>query len=172
VLQYCQDPAMFREVLVRLEEVKPDKPIFFKLSPDLSHDRLLEIFADADRYSWVKGFILTNLTHDRSGLTSRNLAIAKNGGVSGPHLNIIADQVLKFAYQNGKRRYQFIGCGGIDSVEDAYRKIRLGATTLQIVTSLIYNGSLWPSRLMRGLAVRLRQDGFKSVREAVGVDNV
>lgn len=170
-MQYCNDPGMYREVLSRLEALHPSKPIFFKISPDLSEQRLLELMSDTEKYSWAKGFILSNLTHDRTGLTSKNLAVAKSGGVSGPHLRELADQNLKFAYRHGHQRYQFIGCGGIDSVEDAYRKIRLGASSLQIVTSLIYNGPLWPSQLMRGLAAKLRADGFKSVREAVGADN-
>jgi dihydroorotate dehydrogenase len=170
-VQYCKDPPIYREVLARLDALQPTKPVFFKMTPDVSEARLLEILSDTDRYPWAKGFILTNLTHDRTGLRSKNLAQAKSGAVSGPQLKTLADQALKIAYQNGKHRYQFIGCGGIDSVDDAYRKIRLGATTLQIVTSLIYNGPLWPSRLMRGLAERLRRDGFKSVKDAVGVDN-
>ena len=170
IVQYCQDPVIYREVLARLDELHPSKPIFFKISPDVSEARLLEIMSDTDKYPWAKGFVLTNLTHNRTGLKSKNLAQAKSGGVSGPHLKTMADQILKTAYQNGRHRFQFVGCGGIDSVEDAYRKIRLGASTLQLVTSLIYNGPLWPSRLMRGLAERLRQDGFTSVKEAVGVD--
>lgn len=170
-VQYCKDPGMYREVLSRLDALRPSKPVFFKISPDLSEQRLLELMSDTEKYYWAKGFIMTNLTHDRSGLTSKNLSTAKSGGVSGQHLRSIADQALKFAYQNGKHRYQFLGVGGIDSVEDAYRKIRLGASALQIVTSLIYNGPLWPSQLMRGLAAKLRADGFKSVKEAVGVDN-
>ncbi len=170
--QYCMDPAAYREVLNRLDSLNPTKPVFFKISPDLTPERLLHVLQDTDGYAWAKGFILTNLTHDRTGLKSKNLEIAKSGGVSGPHLGELSNKALRLAYQSGKHRYQFIGCGGIDSVEDAYRKIRSGATALQIVTSLIYNGPLWPARLMRGLAQRLRQDGFKNVGEAIGVDVV
>ncbi|MHB8831312.1 MAG: quinone-dependent dihydroorotate dehydrogenase [Patescibacteria group bacterium] len=170
-VQYCKDSIMFRECLAHLDALHPTKPVFFKISPDLSEARLLEVMNDCENFSWVKGFVMTNLTHDRTGLTSKNLAVAKSGGVSGPHLRELADQNLKFAYHHGHQRFQFIGCGGIDSVEDAYRKIRLGASSIQIVTSLIYNGPLWPSQLMRGLAAKLRADGFKNVTEAVGVDN-
>ena len=176
-VQYCKDPVIYRECLARLDALhraqldKPSKPVFFKISPDLSEQRLLELMADTDQFAWAKGFIMTNLTHDRSKLTSKNLAVAKSGGVSGPHLKTVADQALRIAYKNGHHRYQFIGVGGIDSVEDAYRKIRLGASALQLVTSLIYNGPFWPSQLMRGLAERLRKDGFKSLKEAIGVDN-
>ncbi len=168
--QYCKNPAMYREVLNRLDALQPIKPVFFKISPDLTSDQLLHLMQDTDGYAWAKGFVLTNLTHDRSGLKSKNLERAKSGGVSGPRLKGLAEQSLAVAYKNGGHRFQFIGCGGIDSVEDAYRRIRLGATALQIVTSLIYNGPLWPSRLMRGLAAKLRADGFKNVNEAVGVD--
>jgi len=169
-VQYCKDPAMYREVLNRLDALEPVKPVFFKITPDITTDQLLHLMQDTDGYSWAKGFVLTNLTHDRSGLTSKNLSIAATGGVSGPRLKTLAEESLSLAYKNGKHRFQFIGCGGLDSVEDAYRRIKLGATALQIVTSLIYNGPLWPSRLMRGLALRLKQEGFKNVKEAVGVD--
>ncbi|MFA6161268.1 MAG: quinone-dependent dihydroorotate dehydrogenase [Patescibacteria group bacterium] len=169
--QYCKDPIMYRELLSMLDAQHPTKPIFFKLSPDLSQDRYLEIMHDTDRYAWAKGFITSNLTHDRTDLKSKNLSQATTGGVSGPYLRKLSDEVLAFMYRNGRQRYQFIGLGGIDSVEDAYRKILLGASAIQLVTSLIYNGPLWPSQLLRGLASRLREDGFKNIKEAVGVDN-
>ncbi len=161
---------MYRECLAGLDVLNPNKPVFIKLSPDISTGRLLEIMAETDRFSWVKGFILCNLTHDRSSLQSGNLSKTSAGGVSGAHLRELSDRSLEAAYKNGHHRYEFIGMGGIDSVEHAYRKIRLGATSLQIVTSLIYNGPLWPSQLMRGLADRLKQDGFKNVKQAVGAD--
>jgi len=169
--QYCKDPAKYREVLNRLDNLNPDKPVFFKISPDITTDQLMHLMQDTDGYAWAKGFVLTNLTHDRDGLKSKNLLKASAGGVSGRHLKTLSEQALSEAYKNGKNRFQFIGIGGIDSVEDAYRRIRLGASAIQIVTSLIYNGPLWPARLTQGLAKCLKRDGFKSVKEAVGVDS-
>lgn len=170
-VQYCKDPGMYRECLARLDAASPVRPVFFKISPDLTEEQLLGLMSDTEKYPWAKGFIMTNLTHDRTGLTSKNLAKATKGGVSGQHLRELADKALAFAYKHGNNRYQFIGVGGIDSVDHAYRKIRLGASVLQIVTSLIYNGPLWPAQLTRGLAERLKKDGFKNVKEAVGIDN-
>jgi len=166
--QYCKDAGLYGALLAKLDTIKPIKPVFFKLSPDLSQERLLQIFEQTAPYAWAKGFILTNLTHDRAGLRSPNLAQAIKGGVSGPHLRELADATLKFAAQNARQRFVFVGCGGIDSVEDAYRKIKLGASSLQLVTSLIYHGPGWPRQLAMGLAAKLRADGFNSVREAVG----
>ena len=168
--QYCDDAELYRELLFRINELNPQKPVFFKLSPELSNERLLEILKDTEKYNWARGFVLTNLTHSREGLKSKRLSESMRGGASGPGLRSKADQVLAFMAKNGSPRFEFIGIGGIDSVEDLYRKIRLGATAVQIVTGLIYHGPLWPSKLMKGLAEKLKQDGFDNVKQAVGVD--
>ena len=168
--QYCDDPELYRELLRRINELHPFKPVFFKLSPELSEDRMLEILRDTEIYPWAKGFVLTNLSHTREGLISPKKDELTRGGVSGPGLKNKADAVLAFMAKNGGYRFEFIGVGGIDSVDDLYRKIRLGASAVQIVTGLIYHGPLWPSQLMTELSAKLKEDGFKNVREAIGVD--
>ncbi|MFA6447058.1 MAG: quinone-dependent dihydroorotate dehydrogenase [Patescibacteria group bacterium] len=168
--QYCQDPLLYRELLSRLDAIHPSKPVFFKLSPDLSDERVLEILKDTEKYSWAKGFVLTNLTHDRTGLTSKNLAKATKGGVSGQHLKMKADHMLAVAAKAGRPRFEFIGLGGIETAEDAYRKIKLGASVVQIVTSVIYNGPTFPSTLLRHLAELIKKDGYTSIAQAVGKD--
>ncbi|MDF1496626.1 MAG: quinone-dependent dihydroorotate dehydrogenase [Patescibacteria group bacterium] len=167
---YCDDSNLYRELLKRINDLHPFKPVFFKLSPELSEDRMLEILRDTEPYPWAKGFVLTNLTHSRDGLISPKKDELKSGGVSGPGLRNKADKALAFMAKNGGYRFEFIGIGGIDSVDDLYRKIRLGASAVQIVTGLIYHGPLWPSQLMRELSAKLKEDGFKNVREAIGVD--
>jgi dihydroorotate dehydrogenase (fumarate)/dihydroorotate dehydrogenase len=167
---YCENAELYRELLRRLDELKPFKPVFFKLSPELSEDRMLEILHDTVPYTWARGFVLTNLSHTREGLVSPKKDKLTQGGVSGPGLKNKADATLAFMAKNGGYRFEFIGIGGIDSVEDLYRKIRLGASAVQIVTGLIYHGPLWPSQLMTELSARLKEDGFTNVREAIGVD--
>ncbi|MBU2566098.1 quinone-dependent dihydroorotate dehydrogenase [Patescibacteria group bacterium] len=168
--QYCDNADLYRELLRRIDALHPDKPVFFKLSPELSETRMLEILEDTAKYGWARGFVLTNLTHSREGLKSRRLTDTMKGGASGLGLKLKADKVLAFMAKNGRPRFEFIGIGGIDSVEDLYRKIRLGASAVQIVTGLIYHGPLWPSQLMIELSEKLNEDGFKSVKEAIGVD--
>ena len=63
-----------------------------------------------------------------------------------------------------------VGVGGIAGPDEAYARIRAGASLLQIYTALIYEGPEVISRILRGLAERLRRDGFNSVGEAIGVD--
>jgi dihydroorotate dehydrogenase (fumarate)/dihydroorotate dehydrogenase len=67
-----------------------------------------------------------------------------------------------------RARYRIIGAGGVFGAEDAYRKIRLGASLVQLLTGLVYEGPGVVKRINEGLAVLLRRDGFGSVGEAVG----
>ena len=67
-------------------------------------------------------------------------------------------------------RHVLIGAGGISSAEDAYAKIRLGASLVQLLTALIYEGPGVVRRVTKGLAELLARDGVTHVREAVGVD--
>ncbi len=168
--QYCEDGDIFRYLLKRLDELKPFKPVFFKLSPELSEERMLEILRDSEPYAWVRGFILSNLMHSRDGLKSPKLDESMRGGASGPGLREKADRVLAFMAYHGRPRFEFIGIGGIDSANDIYRKIKLGASAVQIVTGLIYHGPLWSSKLMRELSQKLKEDGYTNVTQAVGAD--
>ena len=65
-----------------------------------------------------------------------------------------------------------VGVGGIASAEDAYAKIRAGASLVQLYTALVFEGPALISRIKRGLAELLRRDGFSSIGEAIGVDHV
>jgi len=168
--QYCENIQLYNELLMRIDAKNPKKPIFIKLSPDLSENRLSSILEMTDKYSWAKGFVLTNLTHDRSGLKSLKLKKTVKGGVSGIGLKSKSNDVLKFMATRGRDRYEFIGLGGVNSVDDVYKKIRLGASVVQLVTSLIYHGPFWIKYLNLQLAQRLKDDGFTNIKEAVGVD--
>ena len=64
-----------------------------------------------------------------------------------------------------------VGVGGIFTAEDAYRKIRLGASLVQLITGMIFEGPQTISEINRGLVELLKKDGFKNVSEAIGVDN-
>ena len=68
-------------------------------------------------------------------------------------------------------RYRIIGIGGVFSAADAYRKIRLGASLVQMLTALVFEGPGVVRRINRGLVRLLERDGFENVGEAVGVDN-
>jgi len=98
--------------------------------------------------------------------------VPENGGLSGVPVRELSDKLLAYLYKKVGHRFVLIGCGGIFSAKDAYRKIRLGASSLQLITGMIYLGPQLVGDINRELAALLKRDGFKSVSEAVGVDNL
>ncbi len=67
-------------------------------------------------------------------------------------------------------RLTLIAVGGIETGEDAWARIRAGATLVQAYTGFIYGGPLWPRRVQRELAARVRAAGFASIEQAIGAD--
>lgn len=140
-------------------------PIFLKIAPDLSDGELSEI-ADVARAKGLDGIIATNTTLARDGLTSP--ARDQAGGLSGRPLFERSTRVLARLYRLTGGAMPLIGVGGIGSAEDAYAKIRAGASAVQLYSALIYQGLSLVEDIARGLDRLLERDGFASVAEAVG----
>jgi dihydroorotate dehydrogenase len=91
--------------------------------------------------------------------------------LSGRPLFQPSTAVLGDMYRLTGGKLPLIGVGGISSGDDAYAKIRAGASLLQLYTALVYEGPRLVGRIKRGLAARLRADGYRSLAEAVGADH-
>lgn len=143
-------------------------PLLFKIAPDLTEQDKEDIAAVAMERK-IDGIIISNTTVSRpDGL--HGAARQEGGGLSGKPLTPLANQVLADIYRLTGGEMPLIGVGGIASDTDAYAKIRAGASLVQLYTALIYQGPGLVSRIKKGLAERLRADGFKNVSEAVGAD--
>jgi dihydroorotate dehydrogenase len=140
-------------------------PVFLKIAPDLSDGELSEI-ADVARASGLNGIIATNTTLGREGLMSA--AKGEAGGLSGQPLFEKSTRVLARLSQLTGGEMPLIGVGGIASAEQAYAKIRAGATAVQLYSALVYQGMSLVTEIARGLERLLARDGFGSVAEAVG----
>jgi dihydroorotate dehydrogenase len=140
-------------------------PVFLKISPDLTDDDLAAI-AEVALASGIAGIIATNTTIARDGLSSphRNQA----GGLSGAPLFEKSTRTLARLSQLTAGRLPLIGIGGIGSAEDAYAKIRAGASAVQLYTAMVYQGLSLVARIARGLDTLLARDGHASVADAVG----
>ena len=141
--------------------------IFLKVSPDISEadaDRI----ADAAATGRVDGLIATNTTVDRNGLASP-LAL-ETGGLSGRPLRNRSNRVLRRLHEASGGKLPLIGVGGIFTGEDAYAKIRAGATAVQVYTGLVYQGLSVVGTILNELDSLLKRDGFDSVGQAVGSD--
>ena len=140
-------------------------PVFLKIAPDLTAAELSEI-ADVARNAGIDAIIATNTTLDRAGLHSSHRD--EKGGLSGAPLFEKSTRVLAQLSQLTQGRIPLIGVGGIGSAEQAYQKIRAGASAVQLYTALVYNGLSLVPQIAQGLDALLARDGFATVADAVG----
>jgi dihydroorotate dehydrogenase len=141
-----------------LDEASPRRrvPLLVKIAPDLA-DPDIDAVADLALDLGLDGIIATNTTISREGLTdSAAVADAGPGGMSGAPLKSRALEVLTRLHDRCGKRVTLIAAGGIETPADAEARLAAGATLLQAYTAFIYQGPLWPSRVQRGLAARLR----------------
>ncbi|KAK9936575.1 hypothetical protein M0R45_013409 [Rubus argutus] len=144
-------------------------PLLVKIAPDLSKEDLEDIAAVALALR-LDGLIISNTTVSRPDSVSRNSVASEAGGLSGKPLFDISTSLLKDMYMLTRGKIPLIGCGGISSGEDAYRKIRAGATLVQLYTAFAYGGPALIPQIKAELTECLERDGFKSIIEAVGAD--
>ena len=138
-------------------------PIFLKIAPDLSEAELEDV-AEVAGASGLSAIIATNTTLSRDGLRSAHRDEA--GGLSGQPLFEKSTRVL--ARLSTLTDVPLIGVGGVGSAEQAYAKIRAGASAVQLYTALVYGGISLAGEIARGLDALLARDGFANVAEAVG----
>ncbi|MCI2395186.1 quinone-dependent dihydroorotate dehydrogenase [Aliiroseovarius sediminis] len=152
-------------VLEAREGLDKHTPIFLKIAPDLTDAELAEIASVAQEVK-VDAIIATNTTLSRDGLRSHHKDEA--GGLSGPPLFEKSTRVLARLSELTEGTMPLIGVGGIASAEDAYQKIRAGASIVQLYSALVYHGISLVEKIALGLDELLERDGFEHVSDAVG----
>ena len=141
-------------------------PVFLKIAPDLSDDELAEI-AEVAIETGISGIIATNTTLSRDGLKSTHKG--EMGGLSGAPLFEKSTRVLaKLSKLTAENNLPLIGVGGVSNADQAYAKIKAGASAVQLYTALVYGGMGMVKDIVTGLDKRLEQDGFTIVADAVG----
>ncbi len=142
-------------------------PIFLKIAPDLNHDELAEI-VEVAMTSGLAGIVATNTTLSRDGLQSPHKGEA--GGLSGAPLFEKSTRVLATLSKLTDGKLPLVGVGGISTADQAYAKIRAGASAVQFYTAMVYGGLSLAADIARGLDALLQRDGLASVGAAVGLD--
>ena len=166
--QVFLDPVCLGEMLDRLDAVAwpaPRPKFAAKLAPDVD-DALLERLVAVLLAHRIDALIVSNTTRGRDGV--HDVLAAEAGGLSGRPLFARSTAMLARVRELTGVGIPLIGVGGVASGEDAYAKIRAGASAVQLYTGLIYGGTGLVTRIKRELAALLRRDGFASVAEAVG----
>lgn len=167
-LRALQDKAALDDLLAQsLAARMQGKPVFLKVAPDLQPADIDDIVEVAIARG-VAALIVSNTTISRPELKSRHAGEA--GGLSGAPLRDLAQQRLVDFRKASGGQIPLIGVGGISSAQDAYARIRAGASLVQIYSALVYEGPGLARRINKGLVRLLKADGFARLADAVGVD--
>lgn len=157
-----EDPKLLGKLL---KKIVKNKPLYLKVSPEIDKKNLDKIIGLSND---VDGFVVSNLTKDKKLL--EKISSKVEGGLSGKLTQKKADELIKYIYNKTKGKKTIIGVGGIFTAEDAYKKIRNGASLLQLITGMIYKGPGVVKEINKGLVKLLERDGFSNIKDAIGVD--
>jgi dihydroorotate dehydrogenase len=166
-LRQLQDQGALSELLAALQSAGPGKPIFLKVAPDLGRSDPERIARTAIDHG-VSAIIVSNTTVSRPPLQSRYANEA--GGLSGAPLKTLALEALRQFRRASGGEIPLVGVGGIETADDAWDRIRAGASLVQLYSAMVYEGPGIARRIARGLADRLRREGMTGIAEAVGTE--
>lgn len=157
-------------LLKKLEQLKITKPVFIKMPINNSNEEILNMLAVIVQFN-ISGVIFGNLQKDRKdiSLDQNEVKKFKVGNFSGKPCEKRSNELIKLAYRNYGKKLIIIGCGGVFTAEDAYKKIKLGASLVQLITGMIYQGPQLISQINTELAEILKKEGYKNISEAIGI---
>ncbi|RMD66840.1 quinone-dependent dihydroorotate dehydrogenase [Candidatus Pacearchaeota archaeon] len=165
-------PQKLNPLLKKIDKLKIKTPIFLKMPIDLSLKETFELCDTAAQHN-IQGLIFGNLTKNRKNkfLNKEELKKAGKGAFSGLPTRELSNNLIKHTFKRYKSRFVIVGCGGVFSAEDAYEKITLGASLIQLITGLIFNGPQLVSEINHNLVKLLKKHGFNSIKQAIGSRN-
>lgn len=169
------DSAKLDALLKKIASIPKTKPVFLKISPDLTKKEIDDIVYVAKKFN-IDGFICTNLTKNRNNANIIDKTVPEKGGFSGKVVDSMSDELIRYIYKKTNdpstpfkaNKFIIIGSGGVFTAEDAYRKIKAGASLVQLITGMIFEGPQVISDINLGLVKLLKADGYKNISEAVG----
>lgn len=163
------DPETLDKLLEKIDEMKSARPIFLKIASDLNSKDIDEMLAVTDKHK-INGFIVANLAKswDKIPVVKSEIKPEMKGGISGKPAENLSNLLIAEIYKKTRGKYIIIGSGGVFTAEDAYMKIRLGASLVEVITGMIYEGPQMIGDINRGLAKLIKKDGFKNIKQAIG----
>jgi len=162
-----------KELLRTVTSLKLKKPLFVKMPIEKSNEETLKML-DAIVSFPVAGVIFGNLQKNRKDKVLNVQEVKKFpiGNFSGKPTEQRSNELIELVYKDYGKKMVIIGCGGIFNAKDAYKKIKLGASLVQLVTGLIFEGPQLIAQINIDLAGLLKKDGFINISEAIGKDVV
>lgn len=164
-------PKKLEELLVGIKKLEFKKPLFIKMPIEKSDREILDMLNVIVKYP-VQGVIFGNLQKDRydPSLDSEEVRKYKVGSFSGKPTEKRSNDLIKLAYKNFGKSLLIIGCGGVFNAKDAYAKIKFGASLVQLITGMIFEGPQIASQINLGLIELLKKDGLNHISDAIGIN--
>ena len=163
---FTESPENLDRLFSVLDTVDRPQPTLVKMPLNKSWEEFRDLLAVLAEHN-VQGVSIANLQKDRTGL---EIPRDWEGGLSGGPTYRASNELVRRAYREFGDRFAIAGIGGVFTPEQAYAKIRSGASLVMFISSLMYRGPQQITVLKRGLASLLKRDGFEHVSEAVGID--
>jgi dihydroorotate dehydrogenase len=150
---------------------KMPKPLLVKIAPELDDNQLKEILELIPKHN-LQGIVATNTTTKRPDTNNSKCKAVydQEGGLSGFPLKDTSTEVIRKIYRMTDGKIPIIGVGGIFNDEDAWEKITAGASLIQLYTGLVFEGPGIARSIMTGLKKRVKEAGFETITEAVGIN--
>jgi dihydroorotate dehydrogenase len=151
-LRNLQAVEKLEPILTAVRAVAGGVPLLVKIAPDLADDDVLGV-ADLALAVGLDGVVATNTTISRAGLRTPAARVEEvgAGGLSGAPLTGRSLEVLRLLRDRVGPDLTVVSVGGITTVADAQARLDAGATLLQAYTAFVYEGPLWPRRILRGV---------------------
>ncbi len=164
------EPGHLDELLREIARIAIARPIFIKMPISKTDAEIRGMMEVITQYPKIKAVILGNLERNRSNPALREEEVQKfpQGNFSGLPCQKRSDELIAQVYKEFGAKIKIIGCGGIFSAEDSYRKIKRGASLVQLITGLVFEGPQLVSHVNRAFADFLKRDGYSSIHEAIG----
>ena len=166
-LRALQGREALDDLLGRIHEARPadGAPIFLKIAPDLIGEEI-GMIVEASLAHRIDALIVSNTTLERP-VHLKSSFKGETGGLSGAPIKPFARRALQAATEAAQGRLPLIAVGGIDSGAEAYERIRMGASAVQIYSALVYRGPRLVKDIKADLLARLRADGFNTLSDAI-----
>lgn len=165
-------PSGLQHALQRINTIGIKRPMFIKMPLERSNQEMSNLIDVIKPFSFVYGLIFSNLVKDRTNKAFDRCEIEKAGvgNFSGKPVESQSNNLIRFAYKLYGERFIIIGTGGVFNAEDAYLKIRSGATLVQLITGMVYQGPQLIGDINRGIVELLARDGYTHISQAIGAD--
>jgi len=165
-------PDKLERLLNKLSELNHTKPVFLKMPIDKKWDDFKKLIDVVLKYEFITGVVIGNLAIDRESMEldelEREIAENSKGGISGSVTTKLCNTLIRETYLYAGDELKIIGVGGIFSANDAYEKIKLGATAVQLITGMIFEGPSLIKKINKDLIKFMDDDGFVNISEAMG----